>query len=79
MEKTIELDCPPGAIRPGHLIKRVIEGTGLQLKEPISCFFGNWVWSYDEVSDGDWLKIQPILGERINTLYNEGLIRYGSW
>lgn len=79
MEKTIELDCPPGGIRPGDLINKVIEGTGLELKEPISCLFGNWTWDYSEVSDEEWVKIQPILEERITELYNNKLIRYGSW
>lgn len=32
MEKTIELDCPPGGIRPGDLIDGVIKDTGLELK-----------------------------------------------
>lgn len=79
MKKTIELDCAPGGIRPGDLIGKVIEGTGLKNKEHISCFFGNWIWDYNEVSDEDWLKIQPILMERITDLYNKGIIRYGSW
>ena len=79
MNKTIELDCPPGGVRPGDLIGKVIAGTGLKKKKHISCFFGNWTWDYSEVTDEDWMKIQPILMERITDLYNKGIIRYGSW
>jgi len=79
VEKTIELDCPPGSPRPGDLIDSVIEGTGLPKKDDCSRFFGNWTWDYSEVSDEKWEKAQPILEERITQLYNEGWIRYGSW
>jgi hypothetical protein len=78
-EHSIELDCPPGSPRPGDLIAGVIEGTGLVLKEPVSKLFGEWTWSYQDVSCEDWDKIQPILKERITTLYESGRIRYGSW
>lgn len=79
MEKTIELDCPPGSPRPGDLIGGVIEGLGLKKKEAVGKFFGNWTWDYSEVSDKRWLEIRPILRERIEKLYREGWIRYGSW
>lgn len=79
MTKTIELDCTPGDPRPGDLISGVIEGTGLVQKETCSRFFGNWTWDYKEVSDEEWSIIRPILKERITKLYNNGMIRYGSW
>jgi hypothetical protein len=79
LEKTIELDCPPGGIRPGDLIEGVIAGLGLELKETESRFFGNWTWRYDEVSDERWREIQPTLRDRIKDLYMSGVIRYGSW
>lgn len=77
--QTIELDCPPGALRPGDLIGGVIKGLGLTEKETVSRFFGNWVWDYSEVPSKRWKKIQPILKERIEKLYHSGAIRYGSW
>lgn len=81
MKFSIELDCPPSGIRPGDLIGKVIEGTGLPIREPIAKSFGNWAWSYTDIPGIDelWPKIQPTLRERIEVLYKNGTIRYGSW
>ena len=79
MEKTIEIDCAAGTARPDTYIEGVIEGTGLALKNPKDKFFGNWVWDYSEVTDEEWLRIQPTIRDRITTLYAQGAIRYGSW
>jgi hypothetical protein len=77
--RTIDLDCPPGGIRPGDLIGGVLEGTDLVAGEPVATFFGNWTWEFD-VADNVWEeKIQPVIKPRIVALYNEGLIRYGTW
>lgn len=78
---TIELDCPPGGIRPGDLISDVIKGTGLPTSDPVSKVFGNWTWVYDGVEgiDNLWPRIKPLLQHRIESLYERGLIRYGSW
>lgn len=78
-EQTIELDCPPGSPRPGDLIGGVIEGTGLPERETVARVFGEWVWDYSDVSPEEWKAIQPTLKERIEKLYNQGLIRWGSW
>ncbi|MFA5395435.1 MAG: hypothetical protein WC346_05375 [Methanogenium sp.] len=77
--QTIELDCPPGALRPGDLIEDVIKGTGLPSKESCSRVFGNWTWDYSEIDPEKWESIKPILKERITALYNTRVIRYGSW
>ncbi len=79
MQRTIELDCPPGGIRPGDLIADVIAGTGLLPREPVAKVFGNWKWDYNDIPAEEWKKIQPLLKERISVLYNNGTIRYGSW
>jgi hypothetical protein len=77
--ETIELDCPPGALRPGDLIGGVLEGTGLAAGETVSRFFGNWTWAFDVPRD-EWVeRIQPIIRPRITALYEAGVIRYGSW
>lgn len=79
--RTIDLDCPPGLPRPGDLIDGVLEGTGLVAKETVSRFFGNWTWDFsDQVEPITWVeRIQPIIKPRIEKLYRDGVIRYGSW
>ena len=78
-EQTIQLDCPPGGIRPGHLIGAVIDGLGLEPREPVSKVFGEWTWDYSDVEGSHWKNIQPRLKERITDLFKAGTIRYGSW
>ena len=78
-QQTIELDCPPGDPRSGDLIEGVIEGTGLELREPVSKLFGQWTWDYSDVPSEKWAEVKPILKERITALHNSGRIRYGSW
>ena len=77
--QTIELDCPPGSIRPDSLLPDVIKDLGLEEREAVSSFFGNWTWDYNDVPEDTWLAAKPTLAERITALYNSGLIRYGSW
>lgn len=78
---TIELDCPPGGIRPGDLIADVIQGTGLPEREPVSKVFGQWTWEYGDVEgiSALWPNAQKLTKPRIEALYNRGVIRYGSW
>lgn len=78
-EQSIELDCAPGCLRPGHLFYQVIDGLGLPERETCSRFFGNWKWDFSDVPADEWAKVKPILKERITTLYHKGAIRYGSW
>ena len=77
--QTIELDCEPMRARPDVFIAGVIEGTGLELRETVGRFFGNWTWDYNDIPEDEWKKIQPVLQERISKLYHDGHIRYGSW
>lgn len=78
-EQTINLDCPPGAMRPGDFIERVIADTGLPYREPVSMFFGNWCWDYTDIPADTYNAARPILKERIVKLYADGFIRYGDW
>lgn len=78
MSKSIELDCPPGSPRPDDLIESVLEGTGLEVKDPVLKFFGCFTWIYD-MPDEEWSKVQSIIKPRIQALYQRGTIRYGSW
>jgi hypothetical protein len=78
--QTIELDCPPGMVRPWHLIVGVCEGTDLPVTgEKVPCMFGESVWEFD-MAQAEWeSRIQPIIKPRIEALYHSGLIRWGSW
>jgi hypothetical protein len=77
--QTIELDCPPGFPRPDQLIAAVIEGTGLDKRDPVSTFFGNFTWDYSDIPADTWKDIRGTLKERIIRLHENGHIRYGSW
>ena len=77
--QTIELDCEPGSLRPGDLIEDVIKDTGLPTREPCSKFFGNWVWDYTDIPADEWVKAKKFTGPKIEVLYHDGAIRYGSW
>jgi len=78
-EQIIEFDCPPGAPRPGDLIEKAIAGTGLELREDVSRWFGSWTWDYSDVHPDEWKRIRPILKWNITGLYHRKLIRYGRW
>jgi hypothetical protein len=80
-EQTIELDCQPGYLRPGHLIAGVIKDTGLPPRKEmdISGWIGRWVWDYSDIEKEVWENAKPLLEQRIKSLYKRGLIRYGSW
>ncbi len=81
-ELSIELDCEPMSPRPDSYIGGVLEGTGLELddfEEP-SKSFGNWTWRLkNESKMQNFIDSKPIFEERIISLYNKKLIRYGSW
>lgn len=82
--QTIDLDCPPGPVRPGDLIRGVIDGLDIEkhASEPlddVTPFFGNACYSFDVPKD-DWVsRVQPVIKPRIEALYHAGTIRYGSW
>ena len=80
--QTIELDCPPGGIRPWDLIEAVVKGTVLTLSEEDKkphALFGMQTWAF-QMPEADWEElVQPIIKPRIEALYHSGVIRYGSW
>ena len=77
---SIELDCPPGGTRPWDLIVGVCEGTDLPVTdEVVFCWFGHSQWEF-KMSDEEWAeRIKPVIQPRIEALYDQGVIRYGSW
>jgi len=78
---SIELDCQPGSPRPGELLPGVLEGTGIEIDpdEPDGTLFGNWTWNIPEQFEELFETHRETIKERISKLYNNGLIRYGSW
>jgi hypothetical protein len=76
---TIELDCPPGGLRPGDLLPDVLKDTGVVLGKPVAMFFGNWEWVIPEDQEPAFEAHRSVIAERIKALYNSGAIRYGSW
>jgi len=77
--QTIELDCAPGAVRPGDLLPGVLAGTGLEPRPASSMLFGNWTFDYSDVDSKVWEQVKPTIRARIEALYFNGAIRYGSW
>ncbi len=75
----IGIDCAPGAMRPGHLLSGVLEGTDLDPEQkPASMVFGAWQWFF-EVPDDRAEEIKEIIKTRISELYDIGWIRGGQW
>ena len=77
--QTIEIGCPPGNPRPKDLLPSVIEGTGLEVRDPVSMSFGDWEWDYNDIDPKKWKEIQPTLKDRLVALHNSGVVRYCSW
>jgi len=77
--QTIELDCAPGGIRPGDLLPGVLKDTGIPVRKPKQMFFGEWVWDYNDIPADVWKAHNATIRERIEQLYYDGLIRFGSW
>ena len=77
---TIDLDCAPGSPRPGDLLPGVLMGLNIKKdsEDTVSRLFGNWCWEF-KTSKDKYKRIKPIIEERITSLYNSGIIRYGSW
>lgn len=80
---SIELDCPPGNPRPNDLIAGVIQDSGIEVEdfETSAPFFGHQTWVLKSSAEKDELftKNKPVFKQRIGELYEQGLIRYGSW
>lgn len=81
---SIELDCPPGGIRPDDLIEGLLESTGLTLKDfrdSGTPFFGakHWLLQAEAGKDDLYTEKRDLIKERVTALYNQGFIRHGSW
>ncbi len=77
-EKQIQIDCAPGITRPNTYLEGCLKGTGIDMREPINKFFGEWSWNFNDISDEKWKEVRPVIWKRIKECYNEGWIRFGS-
>ena len=90
----IEIDCPPGATRPGHYFANIFQSLTTsdnekiseyanqnKNKSPISTKFGNWEWILEFTEDQIEIKtiIKNHFIKELTSLYNVGAIRYASW
>ena len=68
--KVIEIDCAPGFARPDSRLCEVLEGTGIEPKEPVAMWFGNWIfeWTDDEIPDDKWDELKKIVMPRLKDL-----------
>jgi hypothetical protein len=69
----------PGSPYPDDLLDAIIEGTDLPKRdnEIFVPHIDNYTWDYHDISPEIWNKILPIIKERIDKLYNAGIIKYG--
>ncbi len=77
MESTIEIDCDPwhGMGRQQEYYEALCKKLGVEPRERISAFFGCWEWpiTYQTKEQKEQAK------SYIVDLYQNGIIRYGSW
>jgi len=78
---SIEMDCPPGAPRPGDLLPDVLAGTGIVIdpEDAVSRSFGNWKWIIPVEFASHYDLHRELIKSRIQRLYKLGRIRYGSY
>ena len=71
----IQIDCPPGHVRPIHILKWACENADIPIPKGVHSgrVFGNWMF-YAELSDEDMKK----LWESIKTFYPDN-IRYADY
>lgn len=81
MAYSIDLDAPPGAVRPDALLEGVLRDTGLTPEDfkNTSRFFGNWEFVLLPGKEELYEKVRADIKEKVCALYNSGAIRYGSW
>lgn len=79
--QTIEIDCAPGNLRPGDVMKSMIEELELpfKYKETSGRLFGNWTWTFNEFNEEDWRAIQKKVGPYLTKCWEKGTVRYASW
>ena len=75
----MEIDCPPGAPRPGYFIEGVLEGIAdaTVYAEPVRRLYGEWAWKFN-LETTSWPTQEKTIMKRLAVLYDAGAIRYWS-
>ena len=70
MSQTIELDAPPGPMRPDGLLQTVLEdiSEAIPIRDPVSRTFGHWVFDYSDIEPAVWQAHNAIIKFRIQSL-----------
>jgi hypothetical protein len=76
IKKTIEIGCPPGGVRPNHILKAALKGTELPVLPDCGRSFGDWTFDYTSVQDDVWFVWAATVFENLGTAYDNGWIRY---
>jgi len=90
---TLEIDCPPGTIRPDALYNQLMKNIDESLmnatikqllvfwedKEPITKQFGSWTWELREVlNETDKKELTTFIYNKLLGFHEDSIIRYGS-
>lgn len=77
----VEIDCPPGKMRPDDILKMVLKNLEITIDDFIvdSKSFGSWTFKLNEEKNEIYKLSIDIIKERIINFYRNGLIRYASY
>lgn len=77
----IEIDCPPGQIRPNNVLENIfsILNLNIQVPEKSCAVFGSWIFEFNNPKDKDTLRtFQDNIISELKSYY-PSVIRYASW
>ena len=75
----LEIDCAPGPIRPDVYAQVICSKHNIEYKEPVTKFFGNWVWDLPTSFPEELLTATAdTVMVYLKELYERNNIRYGA-
>lgn len=77
----VEIDCPPGGVRPNAHFESMCRELGLSEDwfEYKSAFCGEFRWDVKTSHNGDFYKNRAKIAGYLTELYKSGRCRYASW
>jgi len=77
----IDIDCPPGPLRPNAVLQWVLQGSSLAPEDfdNTGRTFGNWTFVPKPEKLDEYGTQRNHIKARIIEAYEHGFIRYGSW